>query len=30
MLATARTHDALLWTQDVDFQGVPGVRYAPA
>lgn len=30
MLATARTHDALLWTQDVDFQGIPGVRYAPA
>jgi predicted nucleic acid-binding protein len=30
MLATARTHDALLWTQDVDFQGIPGVRYVPA
>lgn len=27
MLATARTWDATLWTQDADFDGVPGVRY---
>ena len=25
--ATARAHDAELWTQDVDFDGLPGVRY---
>ena len=28
MLATARAWDATLWTQDSDFDGVPGVRYA--
>jgi predicted nucleic acid-binding protein len=28
MLATARAHGATLWTQDADFEGVPGVRYA--
>ena len=27
ILATARANDATLWTQDADFQGVPGVRY---
>lgn len=27
MLATARAFDATLWTQDADFDGVPGVRY---
>lgn len=27
MLATARRHQATLWTQDADFQHVPGVRY---
>jgi predicted nucleic acid-binding protein len=27
MLATARACDATLWTQDADFDGVPGVRY---
>ena len=27
ILATAREHDATLWTQDSDFQGVEGVRY---
>lgn len=27
MLATARAHDATLWTQDSDFQGLEGVRY---
>jgi predicted nucleic acid-binding protein len=28
MLATAEAWDATLWTQDVDFAKVPGVRYA--
>jgi len=27
MLATARAWDATLWTQDSDFEGVPGVKY---
>jgi toxin FitB len=27
MLATARAWDATRWTQDADFDGVPGVRY---
>jgi predicted nucleic acid-binding protein len=27
MLSTAQTHDAILWTQDADFEGVDGVRY---
>ena len=27
MLATARAWEAMLWTQDSDFEGVPGVRY---
>ena len=27
MLATARAWDATLWTQDADFDGVPGVKY---
>jgi toxin FitB len=27
MLATARAHDALLWSQDADFHGIEGVRY---
>lgn len=27
ILATAQTNDAILWTQDNDFEGVPGVRY---
>jgi predicted nucleic acid-binding protein len=27
ILATARAFDATLWTQDADFDGVPGVRY---
>jgi predicted nucleic acid-binding protein len=25
--ATARLHDAILWTQDADFKGLPEVRY---
>ena len=29
ILATARAHDAVLWTQDADFAAVPGVRYRP-
>jgi predicted nucleic acid-binding protein len=27
MLATALRHRATLWTQDADFDGLPGVRY---
>ena len=27
ILATARAHNAVLWTQDSDFQGLEGVRY---
>ena len=27
VLATARTHDAVLWTQDADFKGMAGVEY---
>ena len=27
VLATARKHQAVLWTQDADFDGVDGVRY---
>ena len=27
ILATARLHDAVLWTQDADFKGIEGVRY---
>ena len=27
MLATAQTYGATLWTQDADFQGMPGVKY---
>jgi predicted nucleic acid-binding protein len=27
ILATARVHRAVLWTQDADFAGVEGVRY---
>ena len=30
VLATARAHDAVLWTQDAHFEGMDGVRYAPA
>ena len=26
-LATARRHRATLWTQDPDFEGLPGVKY---
>ena len=27
ILATARSYDATLWTQDIDFKGVVGVEY---
>jgi len=27
MLATARSYAAILWTQDADFKGIPGVEY---
>ena len=27
MLATARGFEAVLWTQDADFENLPGVRY---
>ena len=27
VLATARQHEATLWTQDADFDGIPGVRF---
>jgi len=27
ILATTRTHQATLWTQDVDFDGIDGVQY---
>jgi len=27
MLATSRMHEATLWTQDTDFEGVEGVKY---
>ncbi|MCF6284501.1 MAG: type II toxin-antitoxin system VapC family toxin [Candidatus Hydrogenedentes bacterium] len=27
ILATARSHDAVLWTQDAHFEGLDGVRY---
>ena len=27
VLATARAHNAVLWTQDQDFDGLDGVRY---
>ena len=29
ILATAQAHGAELWTQDADFETVPGVRYFP-
>lgn len=29
VLATARMHDAILWTQDADFQRIPGVKFKP-
>lgn len=29
MLATARMYDAVLWTQDADFESLAGVQYRP-
>jgi predicted nucleic acid-binding protein len=29
ILATARAHQATLWTQDEHFNGIPGVQYIP-
>jgi predicted nucleic acid-binding protein len=29
ILATARTYDATLWTQDEHFEGIEGVKYKP-
>jgi len=29
VLATARTYDAVLWTQDSDFKDLEGVKYTP-
>jgi len=29
ILATARHYNAILWTQDADFEGISGVRYIP-
>ena len=29
ILATARLNDAVLWTQDVDFSGIEGVKFFP-
>ena len=29
ILATARLHNATIWTQDEDFEGMDGVRYIP-
>ena len=30
ILASARAHDATVWTQDAHFDGLPGVRYRAA
>lgn len=27
ILATAHTHDAVIWTQDADFKNIKGVHY---
>lgn len=29
MLATARAYSATLWSQDADFESIPGVKYTP-
>tara|TARA_Y100000310_G_C20304885_1_gene633484 strand:+ start:340 stop:690 length:351 start_codon:yes stop_codon:yes gene_type:complete len=29
ILATARTNDAIIWTQDADFKSIPGVKFVP-
>jgi predicted nucleic acid-binding protein len=30
ILASARAFDAVLWTQDANFEGVEGIRFVPA
>lgn len=30
IVASARSHDAVLWTQDADFKGLPAVQYRAA
>ncbi|MBM9538536.1 type II toxin-antitoxin system VapC family toxin [Desulfobulbus alkaliphilus] len=27
ILATAKLHNAIVWTQDIDFKDIPGVKY---
>lgn len=29
IFATAVAYGAILWTQDADFEGLPGVQYVP-
>lgn len=29
ILATARSYDAIIWTQDAHFEGLEGLRYCP-
>ena len=29
VLASARAYDAVLWTQDADFEGLPNVKFRP-
>ena len=29
ILATARLYQAIVWTEDADFEGIPGVQYIP-
>nr|VFJ58889.1 MAG: Predicted nucleic acid-binding protein, contains PIN domain [Candidatus Kentron sp. FW] len=29
ILASARAHKATIWTQDIDFRGIDGVKYFP-
>ena len=29
ILATARLHNATIWTQDIDFKSIPDVKYFP-
>ena len=30
IFASAKKHNATLWTQDADFKGLPGIKYFPA
>jgi predicted nucleic acid-binding protein len=30
ILATAQAHDAIIWTQDADFRGLPNVKFRAA